>query len=110
MDMRGLRWVLAIVKDANMDVLRLLESRHARLMMMNTPLVTVVVEDPVDIKSLCKDSGLRLNILTDPQRVLAGSIDNCLMIIDKNGTIDSSYNTLDITSLDRLIQRLRYLS
>ncbi|MDI3483047.1 MAG: hypothetical protein PWQ88_918, partial [Candidatus Methanomethylophilaceae archaeon] len=34
MDMRGLRWVLAIVKDANMDVLRLLESRHARLMMM----------------------------------------------------------------------------
>jgi len=110
MDMRGLRWVLAIVKDANMDVLRLLESRHARLMMMNTPLVTVVVKDPVDIKSLCKDSGLRLNILTDPQRVLAGSIDNCLMIIDKNGTIDSSYNTLDITSLDRLIQRLRYLS
>ncbi|MDI3541954.1 MAG: hypothetical protein PWQ62_868 [Candidatus Methanomethylophilaceae archaeon] len=50
MDMRGLRWVLAIVKDANMDVLRLLESRHARLMMMRA-------------NKLCKERSLKTLML-----------------------------------------------
>ncbi len=109
-EMLGLKWILAYVSGDRPDILQILESRHAKAMMMNAPII-VISDLPCDaMVSLRKTLGSRMKMLSDDVGEVLSSLqkdiaDFSLIVLDRDHRVVSIYRELDIQALDRALRK-----
>ncbi len=108
-DLRGLRWILAVVDEGYEDTLSLLESRHVKTMMMNAPIVAVCGLDPQDVSDVRKRLSSRLKMLSDPGRAVIESTrleaGGDLVVLDRQMQVAAVFTVIDMGNLDRAVRR-----
>ena len=108
--MQGLKWILAHVSGDRPDLLQILESRHAKAMMMNAPII-VISDLPCDaMVSLRKMLASRMKMLSDEACGVIESLKNdiggfSLIVLDRDHSAVSVYRELDIQTLDRALRK-----
>ena len=107
-EMIGLKWILACVPGHDLDVLQLLESRHAKAMMMNAPLIVVSDMPHEDVVSLRSELGIRLKIVSDENGAVLSSLRTegpSLIVLNREHGIVQTYRGIDVQTLDRALRK-----
>lgn len=109
-EMLGLKWVLAYLPGNRTEELQVLESRHAKAMMMNAPII--VISDLVlhDLQTLRNGLGSRMKMLSDPKAEVFNTFETSgegasLAVIDREHRVVSSYDGVDVQTLDRALRK-----
>ncbi len=105
-----MKWILARAPGPDQETIQLLESRHAKALMMNAPIIIISDLTGDAIVSMRKELGSRMKILSDEGGKVISSMvqeigDFSLMVLDRDHRAVSIYRGLDIQILDRALRK-----